>query len=264
LVVTVFEWQKAGNSEQQQKQATAYLFSMASTGTADAGVLQGLGVNQTTTESSSVLVNAGGCVVQETASAGASVMVNDTQITLDVLIGNPMGGLPRNDIVVMDRATTSIRAIIGTPNAVPTDPTVPTSAVPLARLRNPASATTVKQANIDDLRNYTYVGSTYGTWFLLPLASGVSGTLKYRRRGGTTDIAIDVTGTFAGAGFTVISAAGAVPSQARPTITPARAVAYVGSGSTLGTVEVDTAGTIRVQNAAAFSLAKTTFCFPAG
>jgi hypothetical protein len=149
--VTEFILHKAGNTEAQQKKAMAFLLSQASAGLATTGVLTGLGVTQTGTASADVLVAAGSGVSQDTVGNGASVLVNDTQKTLDVLTANPMGATPRNDIVVFDSATTSIRNIVGTPNAVPTDPTVPTTAIPLARLRHAASATTVPTAKIDSL-----------------------------------------------------------------------------------------------------------------
>jgi hypothetical protein len=62
-----------------------------------------------------------------------------------------MGGLPRNDIVVFDSITATIIAITGVPNATPTDPTVPATAVKLARLRNIAGATAIDTAHIDTL-----------------------------------------------------------------------------------------------------------------
>jgi hypothetical protein len=149
--VTEFILHKAGNTEAQQKKAMAFLLSQASAGLAATGVLTGLGVTQTGTASADVLVAAGSGVSQDTVGNGASVLVNDTQKTLDILTANPMGATPRNDIVVFDSATTSISNIVGTPNAVPTDPTVPSTAIPLARLRHAASATTVPTAKIDSL-----------------------------------------------------------------------------------------------------------------
>ncbi len=150
-----FIYDKAGATEAQQKKALAYLFAQSTQGKASTGVISGLLVSQTGTASANVLIDAGGGVSQDTAGAGASVLINDTQKTLDILTANPMGATPRNDIVVFDSATTSIRVIVGTPNAVPTDPTVPTTAIPLARLRHAASATTVPTAKIDDLRVLT-------------------------------------------------------------------------------------------------------------
>lgn len=151
---------KAVSTEAQQKKALAYLFKQDSTGLATDGVLAGLAVTQTATASGSVLVSAGSGVVQDTVGNGASQPVSDTQETVDVFTANPMGGTPRNDIIVFDAATITagsggVRVIIGTPNAVPTDPTVPATAIPLARLRHAASATTIPAAKIDDLRVFT-------------------------------------------------------------------------------------------------------------
>lgn len=115
----------------------------------------GLGVVQTPTASAAVRVDAGAAVTQTSSLVGAIVSFNDAQTDLDVLGANPMGGLPRNDIVVLDAATESLRVITGTPNASPTDPTVPASAVALARLRHPAGATSVASSAIDELRVWT-------------------------------------------------------------------------------------------------------------
>ena len=147
----------SGMSEAQLRQWTAYQFAQDSTGLATDGVLTGLGVTQTATASASVLVAKGAGIVQTTVLAGAIPLVLDTDLTLDVLTANPVGGLARNDLVVFDSATITgggggVRVIVGTPNASPTDPTLPSSAIPLARLRHAASATTVPTAKIDNLR----------------------------------------------------------------------------------------------------------------
>lgn len=146
-----FERDNAGNSEAQQKQALAYLFAQSSPGVAATGVLAGLAVSQTTTASGSVLVAPGAAVVQASATAGVSELVNDTAKTLDVLTENPVGALPRNDVVVFDAAIPGLRAIVGSPNATPADPTVPATTVALARLRHAADATTIPAAKIDQL-----------------------------------------------------------------------------------------------------------------
>lgn len=179
-----FELHNAGNTEAQQKEALAYLLAQSSTGKAATGVLTGLGVAQTTTASGSVVVSAGAGVAQAAVLDGASVLVNDSDLSLDVLTANPMGATPRNDIVVFDAATTSVRAIIGTPSATPTDPTVPTSAIPLARLRNAASATTIPTSAIDDLRTYTSLFT--GQQPFADYYRGSSGTLT---SGATTKLA---------------------------------------------------------------------------
>jgi len=150
----------SGLSEAQLRLLFSFLFRQDSTGLATDGVLTGLGVAQTTTASASVVVSAGFGVAQDSVLNGVAPLVLDTNLTLDVLVANPVGGLPRNDLIVFDAATLSsgsggVRAITGTPNAVPTDPTVPATAVPLARLRHAASATTVPAAKIDDLRPFT-------------------------------------------------------------------------------------------------------------
>lgn len=154
------EYHNAGNTEAQELQGLAYLLAQVTQGKAATGVLSGLKVAQTVTASGSVLIDAGGGVVQNATLDGASLLVNDSQRTLDVFTANPMGGVPRNDLIVFDRATLSgtsggLRAITGVPNASPTDPAIPASAIPLARLRHAASATTIPTAKIDDLRVMT-------------------------------------------------------------------------------------------------------------
>ena len=158
--MTQFIYHKAGNTEAQQKQALAFLLQQDSPGLASDGVLSGLGVSQTATASASVVVAAGSGASQDTVLNGASMLVLDSPFTLDVLGANPVGGLPRNDVVVFDAATVSsgaggVRVLTGVPNASPTDPTVPATAVRLARLRHAASATTVPASAIDDLRVFT-------------------------------------------------------------------------------------------------------------
>ena len=155
--MTVFEYHAAGNSEAQQKEALAYLLAQSSVGKAATGVLSGLAVAQTTTASGSVTVAAGAGVAQAAVLDGASVVVNDTQVTLDVLGANPVGGVARNDIIALDAASRSLLVLVGTPNAVPTDPTVPATAVRLARLRHAGSATTIPSSAIDDLRTFTHL-----------------------------------------------------------------------------------------------------------
>jgi hypothetical protein len=155
VLMTFFEYHNAGNSEAQQLQAFAYMLNQASGGKANTGVLTGLSVAQTTTASESVVISAGAGVVQAATLDGASLVGDVQDTTLDILTGSPMGSVPRNDIVVADRATGSIRVIIGSPNVTPADPSVPSSAIKLARVRNAANATTVPSSAIDDLRVLT-------------------------------------------------------------------------------------------------------------
>ena len=149
-------WQawKDGESESQFRQAMAYLFAKVSTGKAATGVVDGLAVTQSGGGAASVLVSPGLAVVQDATLSGVSPLVNNAQITLDVLGANPMGATPRNDIVVFDLSTEAVTLLVGTPAAVPSDPSVSSTQVPLARIRNAASATTVTTAYIDDLRDF--------------------------------------------------------------------------------------------------------------
>jgi len=148
-----FQYLDGGNSEVQDMQAEAYLYaSSGTTGIAATGVIEGLVVTQTSTASGSVLIAAGACVNQASLGQGASRLINPSQKTLDIFTANPVGGLPRNDIVVFDSVTKLITVIVGTPNATPTDPTVPATADALARLRNLASVTAIDTAHIDQLQ----------------------------------------------------------------------------------------------------------------
>ena len=140
-------------NEAQLQQFFSYFFAQGSTiGQAKTGVLSGLTVTQTTTASGSVLVDAGMGVAQNSRLTGVKPLLNDTQKTLDVLGATPMGSLPRNDVVVFDASTESIRLIPGTPNATPSDPALPTLCVALARLRHSANDTAIPTSHIDDLR----------------------------------------------------------------------------------------------------------------
>lgn len=172
--MTEYEYHNAGNSEAQQKEALAYLLSQSTTGKAATGVLSGLAVTQTGTASGSILIAAGAGVAQAAVLDGASVLVNDTSKTLDIFTANPVGGLPRNDVVVFDAATVSIRALVGVASATPSDPTIPTSAIPLARLRHAASAATITTAKIDDLRTFTTIFGVQsaGAWQAQTVTAG--------------------------------------------------------------------------------------------
>ena len=149
--MATFQMLDEGNSEAQDRLATSFFLAQTSAGLARTGVLSGLVVTQTTTASGAVLVAAGAAPVQASVGTGVALLVNDTLATLDVFTAHPVGALPRNDIVAFDSVTKALIAIIGTPNATPTDPTVPATACALARLRHAASATTIPTAKIDQL-----------------------------------------------------------------------------------------------------------------
>jgi len=151
-----FERLHAGNSEVQEKQGIAFGFAQTATvGLVATGVLTGLTVGQTATASGSVVIAAGAGVIGSTVGAGVSEAINPGAVTLDVFTLNPVGGLPRNDIIVWDSATRLLAVVVGTPNATPSDPTVANTKLPLARLRHAASTTTIPIAKIDDIRPLT-------------------------------------------------------------------------------------------------------------
>lgn len=170
--MTEYKAAVTGEAEGTFRQFLSYLFKQDTTGVASDGILGGLAVGQTTTASSGVLVGLGSAVVQDSLLNGASPLISNAVKTLDVLTANPMGATPRNDIVVFDAATVALTVVTGVPNAVPTDPTLPTTAVPLARLRHAASATTVPAAKIDDLRVTTSLAQAADRKTLIAVQAG--------------------------------------------------------------------------------------------
>ena len=171
-------YHKAGNAETDEKMGLAALLAQTATvGVAATGVLYGLAVSQTATASGSVQVAQGAGVAQGSVTAGASLLYNPAP-TLNIFTANPVGSLPRYDIVVFDSLTGNVSVIVGTPNATPSDPTVPNTALKLARIRNAANATTIPASAIDDLRVYTqllmppgYKATTSGTDSITPSAA---------------------------------------------------------------------------------------------
>jgi hypothetical protein len=265
--MTVVKSLRTSEQEGEFRQLWSYLYEQVSTGKAATGVISGCAVSATTpSPSGSVVIGTGLAVCQPTTGGGAFPFLVTAAETVDVFTNNPMQfvNTPRTDIVGIDQTTGQAAVLVGTPNAIPSPPTVPSTFVPLAQLRHAANATTIPASVIDDLRVTVDPAAPTGVWKDLGRASGVGGTLKYRLRGQECDVAIDVTGSFP-AGFTALSAAGALPAEARPSLTPPRGVAYTGSGTAMGSVEVLTAGTINVQvPAGTAGVAKALFTFPVG
>ena len=146
-------------TEAQFRQWLAYTFEQSATGVAKTGVLSGLGVTPTTpAPSGSVVVGKGAAVCQP--SSQAFPLVEPADETFDVFTANPMQFVnnPRNDIIVLDQVTGLVTNLVGEPNAIPSagEQAVPATAVPLARLRHDANATTIPASAIDDLRVFTY------------------------------------------------------------------------------------------------------------
>jgi hypothetical protein len=162
--MTEFKAGAQGESEAQWQEFLSYLFAQSSTGTAATGVLAGLVVSQTATASVSVVVGRGAAVVQPSLTTGAIPLLSDADKTIDVLTANPVGSLPRNDLVIFNADTVALEVVIGTPNASPTDPNVSANHVTLARIRNAANATTIPASALDNLIVPTFVAGTPSPW----------------------------------------------------------------------------------------------------
>jgi len=178
-------YHKAGNAEADEKMGLAALLAQSTTpGVAATGVLYGLAVTQTATASGSVQIGMGAGVVQASLTPGASLLYNPAP-TLDIFTSHPVGSLPRNDIVVFDSLTGSISALYGTPNATPTDPTIPATALALARLSHAANATTIPSTKITDLRVYTFaLGQSDSGWQNLDPTGDWTGIRRIRKING--------------------------------------------------------------------------------
>lgn len=144
-----------GEDEQEHRQWLAYQFEQVSIGKAKTGVLEGMAVAATAPAASgSVVVAAGAGVCQPTTAGGVFPLVVPANETLDVFTSDPMQFVnnPRHDIVVVDQVTGLVDVLVGVSNAIPDDPAIPTTVLPLARLRHDANATTIPNTAIDDLR----------------------------------------------------------------------------------------------------------------
>jgi hypothetical protein len=175
--VSEFKPGAAGTTEAEFRQLLAYLFAQSSTGTAATGVLAGLGVTQQASAGPAVIVGRGAAVVQASLTTGAVPLVNNTDKTLDILTGSPMGSLPRNDLVIFNADSGALEAVIGVPNAAPVDPAVGSNHIKLARVRNAANATTIPAGAIDDLRVYTTLAPALADsgWVNVSIAAGKAG-----------------------------------------------------------------------------------------
>ncbi len=124
-------------------------------------------VQATATVSGKVTVSPFQGVIQGTraTATGAYLVTLDQQKTIDVLGTYPASTLnPRQDLIVARQrdvqygdATTAmtVELVKGTEAASPVDPAVTGDYFPLARIKVPKSATSVANANIEDLRPWT-------------------------------------------------------------------------------------------------------------
>jgi len=203
----------SSETEAQFRQLWSYFYEQSSTGKANTGVVAGLGVTATTPSASgSVTVGIGLGVCQPTTGGGAFPLPN-TSGALDVFTDNPMQfvGNPRNDIVVIDTADGAVKVLVGTPNATPAlgEQTIPSTVLPLARLRHAANATTIPSTVIDDLRIPVAPLGAATEGFIIrgvPMAGASSGKAGKRIHwGSVTTGAVDASGYKTithGAGFT--------------------------------------------------------------
>ena len=102
----------------------------------------------------------------ESAHQGAYHVYNDGTVNLSVAASDATN--PRIDLVIAKvqdafysgaTRTASVTIVTGTPAASPTDPTLPANALVLARVRVPATSTSVVTANITDVRTRAASGS---------------------------------------------------------------------------------------------------------
>jgi hypothetical protein len=124
-------------------------------------------VQATATVSGKVTVSPFQGVIQGTraTATGAYLVTLDQQKTIDVLGTYPASTLnPRQDLIVARQrdtqygdATTAmtVELVKGTEAAAPVDPTVTGDYMTLARIKVPKSATSIANANIEDLRPWT-------------------------------------------------------------------------------------------------------------
>lgn len=164
--MTIVKSLRTGEQEAEFRQLWSYLLEQSSTGKAKTGVLAGCAVAATTPSATgSVVIGVGLANVQPTTGGGAFPELVTAAETVDVFTANPMQfeTNPRNDIIgiTQDGAAT---VLVGTPNAIPTDPTVPSTVVPLWRLRHAAGATTITPQAADDLRASISLNVTEPGW----------------------------------------------------------------------------------------------------
>lgn len=251
---------RAGEQEKEFRQLFAYLLEQSGTGQVKPGVLPGpsparLQVQQTTTASSSVQVIWGVAVVQDVRTDGVVPLVSNSTKTINVLGPNPMGALPRNDLVVFDAVVGAIVVVTGTPNASPADPVPTNSHLKLARIRHAANATTVPSSAIDDLRTYTRMNVavpdvTDSDWVNISVASGKAGQSGSNPQVRKVGNQVFTRWGWSSTGLTTPGAsvvAGTVPTGYRPT-TQAVYFELLGStGNQRAMCTIDTTGIVTIR-----------------
>lgn len=165
--------QNAGNTH-TAAQLRTYLaglqagnYSVATSLRARGGVHPSLGnelvVTQTGSPSMGVIVDTGVASIpgSQSGTQGNYLVSNDGQVTLSIAAASPT--LPRVDIVVFNirdsfysgaSNDSQLQVITGTPASSPVAPAAPDNSIILAQVAVAASATSITNANITDVRSY--------------------------------------------------------------------------------------------------------------
>jgi microcystin-dependent protein len=162
------------------------------------GVIGGssFAVTQRGTPSMAVDVAAGVAVITGTdQSFQGKYLARDEAVTSNLTIAAAPGSGTRYDIVIVQVRDTNaggpagddarVFVVQGTASATPVDPTIPTSSIPLARVRVPSGTGSITNALIDNLRvEARLIGATPPSGSLMPFA-GTTAPLGYLLCDGT-------------------------------------------------------------------------------
>lgn len=136
-------------------------------------------VTVTGTPDKNVVVSKFQAVVTASRGLGEYIATLDADKTLDLLTANPVGALPRWDLIIAVQTDTFytdgsssflVRQVVGTPNAAPVDPSLAAFSdyIVLERVRFPANATVVQDSYLDHLPT-TSVPQTVALGGILPV-----------------------------------------------------------------------------------------------
>lgn len=163
-------------------------------------------VTQNTTPNLNLAVYPGACVILR-LGAGPYLCYNTTAKFVTVNAGDATN--PRRDLIVArvydsaigdGQTGFAIEVVTGTPAPSPSDPAIPTGAIPLCRVNVGVNATAITTANLNDLRLSTSLPGAMrvllGGDTLSTTSDGyMYGELRFRRAQGTLPDLIDFWGT---------------------------------------------------------------------
>lgn len=170
------------------------------------GTVYDLLVTQNSSPNLNLLVYTGACVIPRTGQ-GPYVCYNTTVKTVTVNAGDATN--PRRDLIVArvydagigDAQTGfAIEVVTGTPAASPSDPAVPTGAIPLTRVSVTVNATSITNANLTDLRTTSTVPGSVRTLLggdstSMSADGYLHGELRFRKATGSFPDLIDYWGS---------------------------------------------------------------------